>query len=69
MEKLELSFKPMLTPKEMLHKGIFGGTYFSRLVDHKDFPQDWFNKEVFDKCTCSKKSDKKEDKKPAAEKK
>ena len=23
-------------------------------------PQDWFNKEVFDKCTCSKKSDKKE---------
>ena len=43
MEKLELSFKPMLTPKEMLHKGIFGGTYFSRIVSHKDFPEDWFD--------------------------
>ena len=32
----------MLTPKEMLHKGIFGGTYFAELVDHKDFPEDWF---------------------------
>ncbi len=39
----ELSFKPMLTPKEMLHKGIFGGTYFSRIVSHKDFPEDWFD--------------------------
>ena len=33
----------MLTPKEMLHKGIFGGTYFTELVDYKDFPQDWFD--------------------------
>ena len=32
----------MLAPKEMLHKGIFGGTYFSRIVSHKDFPKDWF---------------------------
>ena len=43
IEKLELSFKPMLTPKEMLHKGIFGGTYFSRIVSHQDFPDDWFD--------------------------
>ncbi len=35
-------FKPMLTPKEMLYKGIFGGTYFAELVDHKEFPIDWF---------------------------
>ena len=33
----------MLTPKEMLHKGIFGGTYFSRIVSHKGFPGDWFH--------------------------
>ncbi len=32
----------MLTPKEMLHKGIFGGTYFAELIDYKDFPEDWF---------------------------
>ncbi len=41
--KLDIEFKPMLTPKEMLHKGIFGGTYFSKLVDHKEFPDDWFD--------------------------
>ena len=32
----------MLTPKEMLHRGIFGGTYFSALISYKDFPDDWF---------------------------
>jgi len=37
-----MEFKPMLTPKEMLHKGIFGGTYFAELVDYKEFPEDWF---------------------------
>ena len=37
-----MEFKPMLTPKEMLHKGIFGGTYFAELIDYKDFPEDWF---------------------------
>tara|TARA_A100001234_G_scaffold150552_1_gene132542 strand:+ start:3147 stop:3656 length:510 start_codon:yes stop_codon:yes gene_type:complete len=35
-------FEPMFTPKEMLEKGIFGGTYFAELVDHKDFPEEWF---------------------------
>ena len=34
----------MLTPKQMLHKGIFGGTYFAELVDYKNFPDDWFYK-------------------------
>ena len=35
-------FEPMFTPKEMLEKGIFGGTYFAVLIDHKDFPEEWF---------------------------
>ena len=35
-------FDPMFTPKEMLEKGIFGGTYFAELIDHKDFPEEWF---------------------------
>jgi len=38
-----MEFKPMLTPKEMLHKGIFGGTYFAELVDYKEFPEDWLD--------------------------
>ena len=37
-----MKFSPMLTPKEMLHRGIFGGTYFSELINHEDFPGDWF---------------------------
>ncbi len=37
-----MNFSPMLTPKEMLNRGVFGGTYFSRLVDPKEFPDDWF---------------------------
>ncbi len=35
-------FEPMFTPKEMLEKGIFGGTYFAELIDHRDFPEEWF---------------------------
>ena len=42
MEELHNSFKPMLTPKQMLYKGIFGGTYFNQLVDYRIFPKDWF---------------------------
>ena len=41
-------FEPMFTPKEMLEKGIFGGTYFAELIDHKDFPEEWF--ENIDEC-------------------
>jgi len=26
----------------MLKRGIFGGTYFSCLIDPKNFPDDWF---------------------------
>ena len=40
----QLEFQPMLTPKEMLEKGIFGGPYFAELIDHTDFPEDWFKK-------------------------
>ena len=39
-----MEFNPMLTPKEMLHKGIFGGTYFSQLININDFPSIWFDK-------------------------
>ena len=39
---IRMKFSPMLTPKEMLHRGIFGGTYFSELINHEDFPDDWF---------------------------
>ena len=26
----------------MLQRGVFGGTYFSELVDYKKFPVEWF---------------------------
>ena len=43
----------MLTPKQMLRRGIFGGTYFAELIDYRDFPRDWFK--GIDKgsyCSC-----------------
>ena len=35
MEELYKSFEPMLTPKEMIRMGVFGGTYFSKLDKEK----------------------------------
>ena len=40
----EIKFEPMLTPKEMLELGIFGGAYFGDTLDEakKEFPASWF---------------------------
>lgn len=45
-------FRPNLTPKEVLQRGAFGGTYFRSIVSavtgetyrniHREFPADWF---------------------------
>ncbi len=39
---MKIEFKPMLAPQEMISRGIFGGTYFSKLIDYRDFPDTWF---------------------------
>ena len=42
-----MDFKPNLTPKEIIHLGSFGGTYFDTDngkidIDYREFPSDWF---------------------------
>ncbi len=39
---IENQFAPMLSPQEMLRKGIFGGTYFAEIISYEDFPEAWF---------------------------
>lgn len=50
-KNFETSFKPELTPKEMLELGVFGGKYMTDCKD--EFPHDWYAKAKL----CSEKHD------------
>jgi hypothetical protein len=50
-KNFDTSFKPELSPKEMLELGVFGGKYMTDCK--KEFPEDWFTKAKL----CSEKHD------------
>lgn len=58
-------FKPNLSPKEIMQRGSFGGTYFRDIYSsvtgmnysnvHQEFPSDWFENLDMDTQVCSQK--------------